>query len=66
MARRLGSGIERNGLERTAKLNQQTADALIDNTGIDQGSNIPSQGGGAGSMANSYSMSNFRGHDGQK
>ena len=55
-----------NGLERTATLDQQTADALIGNTGVGQGSSIPPKGAGAGSMTNSSSTSDFGGHTGQK
>ena len=40
---------ERNGLERTATLDQQTADALIGNPGVGQGSSMPPKGAGAGS-----------------
>ena len=49
-----------NGLERTATLDQQTADALIGNTGVGQGSSMP----GAGSMANSSGTSDFGSHTG--
>jgi peptidoglycan hydrolase-like protein with peptidoglycan-binding domain len=38
-----------NGLERTATLDQQTADALIGNPGVGQGSSVPPKGAGAGS-----------------
>jgi peptidoglycan hydrolase-like protein with peptidoglycan-binding domain len=38
-----------NGLERTATLDQQTADALIGNPGVGQGSSMPPKGAGAGS-----------------
>ena len=55
-----------NGLERTATLDQQTADALIGNTGVGQGSSMPPKGAGAGSMTNSSSTSDFGGHTGQK
>jgi peptidoglycan hydrolase-like protein with peptidoglycan-binding domain len=39
-----------NGLERTAMLDQQTADALIGSTSVGQGSSMPPKGAGAGSM----------------
>jgi peptidoglycan hydrolase-like protein with peptidoglycan-binding domain len=55
-----------NGLERTATLDQQTADALIGNPGVGQGSSMPPKGAGAGSMTNSSSTSDFGGHTGQK
>jgi peptidoglycan hydrolase-like protein with peptidoglycan-binding domain len=52
---------ESNGLERTARLDQQTADALIGNTGVEgEGSGMPPKGGGTGSA------SNFGSHPGQK
>ena len=54
-----------NGLERTATLDQQTADALIGNTGIGQGSSMPPKGAGAASMTNSSGTSGF-GSPGQK
>src|SRR5437016_8712333 len=41
------------GLERTAMLDQQTADALIGDTVVAQGSSTPTKGAGAGSMTNS-------------
>jgi len=54
-----------NGLERTATLDQQTADALIGNPGVGQGSSMPPKGAGAASMTNSSGTSNF-GSLGQK
>jgi len=43
-----------NGLQRTATLDQQTADALIDNTGeIGHGSGLPPKREGAATMTNS-------------
>ena len=55
-----------NGLERTATLDQQTADALIGDTVVGQGSSTPPKGVGAGSMTNSSGTSDFGGHTGQK
>jgi peptidoglycan hydrolase-like protein with peptidoglycan-binding domain len=50
-----------NGLERTATLDQQTADALIGNTGVGgEGSSMPPMGAGTGSG------SSFGGRTGQK
>jgi peptidoglycan hydrolase-like protein with peptidoglycan-binding domain len=47
-----------NGLERTARLDQQTADALIGDTGsIGPGSSLPPKGAGAGSMTSSSGTS---------
>jgi peptidoglycan hydrolase-like protein with peptidoglycan-binding domain len=51
---------ESNGLERTATLDQQTADALIGNTGVGgEGSSMPPRSAGTGSMTNSSGASNF-------
>jgi peptidoglycan hydrolase-like protein with peptidoglycan-binding domain len=55
-----------NGLERTAMLDQQTADALIGDTGVGQGSSLPPKGAGAGSMTSSSGTNDFGGHGGQK
>jgi peptidoglycan hydrolase-like protein with peptidoglycan-binding domain len=55
-----------NGLERTATLDQQTADALIGDTVVGQGSSTPPKGAGAGSMTNSSGTSDFGGHIGPK
>jgi peptidoglycan hydrolase-like protein with peptidoglycan-binding domain len=55
-----------NGLERTAMLDQQTADALIGNTSVGQGSSMPPKGAGAGSMTNSSGTSDFGSHTGLK
>lgn len=52
---------ESNGLERTARLDQQTADALIGNTGVGgEGSSMPPKGAGTGSA------SSFGSRTGQK
>jgi peptidoglycan hydrolase-like protein with peptidoglycan-binding domain len=39
---------EDNGLERTAKLDQQTADALVNHTGVGRVSSMPPKGAGGG------------------
>jgi peptidoglycan hydrolase-like protein with peptidoglycan-binding domain len=54
-----------NGLKRTATLDQQTADALIGNNGIGQGSSLPPTSA-AGSMTSSSGTSDFGNHTGQK
>jgi len=51
-----------NGLERTATLDQQTADALIGDIGAGQGSSTPPRRAGAGSIRNSSSTSDFGGN----
>jgi peptidoglycan hydrolase-like protein with peptidoglycan-binding domain len=56
---------ESNGLDRTATLDQQTADALIGNTGTGHGSSMPPKGAGAGPMTNSSGTSNFGSRTGQ-
>jgi peptidoglycan hydrolase-like protein with peptidoglycan-binding domain len=48
-----------NGLEQTATLDQQTADALIGDTGIGQGSSVPPRPPGARPMLNSSGKSDF-------
>ena len=55
-----------NGLKQTATLDQQTADALIGNAGIDQGSSVPPKAAGARSMTNSSGTSDFGGHTGRQ
>jgi peptidoglycan hydrolase-like protein with peptidoglycan-binding domain len=55
-----------NRLERTATLDQRTADALVGNPGIGQGSSMPPKGAGAGSRANSSGTSDFGSRAGQK
>ena len=47
-----------NDLARTATLDQQTADALISNSGVGAGSSMP-KGAGAGSLTNSAGTSDF-------
>jgi peptidoglycan hydrolase-like protein with peptidoglycan-binding domain len=42
-----------NGLQQTARLDQQTADALVGDTGVRQGSSLPPKGAAAGLMINS-------------
>ena len=54
-----------NGLERTATLDQKTADALIGDTDAGQGSSLPPKRAGAGSMTNSSGTSDGS-HAGQK
>jgi peptidoglycan hydrolase-like protein with peptidoglycan-binding domain len=51
-----------NGLERTATLDQQTADALTGETDVGQGSSMPPPRAGAGSMTHSSSTSGFGGN----
>ena len=55
-----------NGLEQTATLDQQTADALISNTGVGEGSSMLPRGAGAGSMTNSAGTSDFGSRTEQK
>jgi peptidoglycan hydrolase-like protein with peptidoglycan-binding domain len=55
-----------NRLERTARLDQETADALIGDTGVGQGSSMPSKHAGAEPMTTSSGTSDFGGHQGQK
>ena len=55
-----------NGLKQTATLDQQTADALIGDTGIGQGSSVPPKAPGARPMTNSSGISNFGDHNGPK
>jgi peptidoglycan hydrolase-like protein with peptidoglycan-binding domain len=64
--RALAAFQKSNGLERTATLDQQTADALIGNSGVGQGSSLPPKGARAGSMTNSSGTSDFGSHGGQK
>ena len=55
------------GLEPTARLDQQTADALIgDNGGIGQGASLPPGDARGGSMRSSSGTSNFDSRGGQK
>jgi peptidoglycan hydrolase-like protein with peptidoglycan-binding domain len=53
-----------NGLEQTARLDQQTADALIGNAGIGQGSSMPPKAAGARSSSSGTSDSSS--HIGEK
>lgn len=64
--RALAAFQKSNGLERTAMLDQQTADTLIGDTGVGQGSSLQPKGAGAGSMTSSSGTSDFGGHGGQK
>jgi peptidoglycan hydrolase-like protein with peptidoglycan-binding domain len=52
-----------NGLKQTATLDQQTADALIGNIGIGQGSSVPPKAPGARPMTNSSGTSDFGDHN---
>jgi peptidoglycan hydrolase-like protein with peptidoglycan-binding domain len=63
--RALASFQKSNGLERTATLDQQTADALVGNPGIGQGSSLPPKAPRAGSMTHSSGTSDFGSHGGQ-
>ena len=51
-----------NGLERTAMLDQQTADALIGDIGAGQGSSMPPRRAGTGSITNSSGTNDFGGN----
>src|SRR5689334_13903003 len=51
-----------NGLERTATLDQRTADALIGDIGAGQGSTMSPRRAGAGSMTDSSAASDFGGN----
>src|SRR5215471_2545171 len=52
-----------NGLKQTATLDQQTADALIGNIGIGQGSSVPPKAPGARPMTNSSGTSESGDHN---
>lgn len=54
-----------NDLARTATLDQQTADALIGNSGVGSGTTMP-KNAGAGSLTNSAGTSDFRSRTEQK
>jgi peptidoglycan hydrolase-like protein with peptidoglycan-binding domain len=55
-----------NGLKQTGTLDQQTADALIGDTGIGQGSSVPPKAPGARPMTNSSGKSDFGDHNAPK
>ncbi len=55
-----------NDLAGTATLDQQTADALIGNAGVGEGSSMPPKGAGAASMTNSAGTSAFGSRTEQK
>ena len=55
-----------NGLKQTATLDQPTADALIGDTGIGQGSSVPPKAPGARLMTNSSGKSDFGDHNAPK
>jgi peptidoglycan hydrolase-like protein with peptidoglycan-binding domain len=57
--RALAAFQKSNGLERTATLDQQTADALVGTPGVGQGSSLPPKGARAGSITNSSGASDF-------
>jgi peptidoglycan hydrolase-like protein with peptidoglycan-binding domain len=54
-----------NGIERTATLDQETADALVGTPGLGQGSSQPPKHARAGSMTNSFGAGDFGSHGGQ-
>jgi peptidoglycan hydrolase-like protein with peptidoglycan-binding domain len=64
--RALAAFQKTNGLKQTATLDQQTADALIGNAGISQGSSVPPKAAGARSMTNSSGTSDVDGHTGPR
>ena len=64
MKRGLAEFQKANGLKQTAMLDQQTADALIGNTRIGQGSSVPPKAPGARPMTNSSGISDFGDHNG--
>ena len=66
MKRALAEYQKANGLKQTATLDQQTADALIGDTGIGQGSSVPPKAPGARPMTNSPGISDFGDHNGPK
>jgi peptidoglycan hydrolase-like protein with peptidoglycan-binding domain len=66
MKRGLAEFQKANGLKQTAMLDQQTADALIGNTRIGQGSSVPPKAPGARPMTNSSGISDFGDHNGPK
>jgi peptidoglycan hydrolase-like protein with peptidoglycan-binding domain len=66
MKRGLAEFQKANGLNQTAMLDQQTADALIGNTRIGQGSSVPPKAPGARPMTNSSGISDFGDHNGPK
>ena len=63
--RALAAFQKSNGLGSTATLDQQTADALVGNPGIGQGSSVPSKGVRGGPMTNSSGASDLGSHGGQ-
>ena len=66
MKRALAEFQKGSGLKQTATLDQQTADALIGDTGIGQGSSRPPMAPGARPMTNSSGISDFGDHNGPK
>ena len=55
-----------NSLEPTARLDQETADALVGDTGVGQGSSMPPKRAGAEPMATSSGTSDSGSYAGQK
>ncbi|MBV8335731.1 MAG: peptidoglycan-binding protein [Alphaproteobacteria bacterium] len=55
-----------NSLGRTARLDQETADALIGDTGVAEGSSMPSKRAGTEPMTTSSGTSDFGSQAGQK
>jgi peptidoglycan hydrolase-like protein with peptidoglycan-binding domain len=66
MRRALAEFQKAKGLKHTTTLDQQTADALIGDTGIGQGSSVPPNAPGARSMTSSSGKSDFGDHNGPK
>jgi len=63
--RALAAFQKSNGIERTATLDQETADALVGTPGLGQGSSPPPKHARAGSMTNSFGAGDFDSHGGQ-
>ena len=64
--RALAAFQKANDLKQTATLDQSTADALIGDTGIGQGSSVPPKALGARPMTNSSATSDFGDHNAPK
>jgi peptidoglycan hydrolase-like protein with peptidoglycan-binding domain len=64
--RALAAFQKANGLKQTATLDQPTADALIGDTGIGQGSSVPPKAPGARPITNSSGVSDFGEHNASK
>jgi len=63
--RALAAFQKSNGIERTATLDQETADALVGTPGLGQGSSLPPKHARAGSITNSFGAGEFDSHGGQ-